>query len=57
MNKERVLQLAQWAANAPTLGLRSYYLGVIEAVTGSDCPFTGHAFMAKHQAALAWLND
>lgn len=55
MNKQLEFYM-QAAREASTLGLRSYYLGVIESITGTDCPFTGYAFMVREPAALTWLN-
>ena len=45
------------AIRADTLGWRSYYLGMIELTLGKDCPFTGHAFMVRNPAAMAWLDE
>ena len=53
--KQEIERYVTYAKQAHTVGLRSYYLGIIESITGEACPFTGYAFMIGHKPAMDWL--
>ena len=54
--KDRIELAICEALSANTMIERSRALGVIERITGEECPFTGWAFMTRHDGAVAWLH-